>query len=384
MYLELSETHRLLQESLARYLAAKSNTVPVLDRGMPRDRLLWQGLADELGLLGAALPEVAGGHGGGMVTNAVIMEEMGSALICEPYVTSIVLAGGILARSGSAVAADLLTGVIAGGTEIAVALSEAAARDELDFDPAFVATTATRDGDGYRIDGRKTVARWVPSADWLIVSARLEDQQAGLFLVSAAAGGLTRRDYATLDRAGAADLVLENVVVPAANLLIGPAEASAILQDLLDEATVAVCAEAVGAMRRMMLLTTGHARERRQFGVAIGSFQALQHLMVDMAVAVEQADAVTCAAVMALDRQAPDARALASAAKVQVGKACRLVGQGAIQVHGGMGIADETPIGRYFKRTTVIEAEFGSASQHLRRYARLRTGAQPDPKESSE
>jgi len=370
MYLDLTETQRLLKESLARYLDDKSGG-PTLNPGGPRDRDLWHGLAADLGLFGMALPGEEDEIDQRVATNAVIMEELGRSLAVQPYLTSIILCGGLLGRSDSDLASRVRADLADGRVEIAAGLSENAYGASLDLSPVDLGTAATTQGSGFVITGSKAVVRWAPSADWLVVNARLGDGMA-LFLVPASAPGLTRRDYPTMDGAGAADLLLAGVHVPAEAMLFGPDRGAALLETVTREATVSLCAEAVGAMRRMIQMTTDYARERRQFGVAISSFQALQHLMVDMAIAVEQADALTAMATVAVERGAGDANALSSAAKVKVGQACRIAGQGAIQVHGGMGIADETPIGRYFKRTTAIEVELGSTEQHLRRYARLR------------
>lgn len=372
---EASDTRAMLRDSLARYLADHYD----FDR---RRRLLedarheaplWRGLGSELGIAGATLPEAAGGMGGTFLDAMTIMETLGGALAAEPYLSTVVIGAGVLARAGGDGALPLLSRIAAGEAVVAFAHDEPHSR----FDATELRTTVERGGDGgWVLSGRKAVVQCGPWADRLLVSARNAGASAtSLLLVDARAPGIVRRDYRTLDGGWASELRFDEVALPVGAMVGEAGAAQPLLERALDEATLAVCAEAVGVLRRLMADTADYIRQRRQFGVPISSFQVLQHRLVDMHIALEQARALTWAAAARLD-DAPAQRAAAvSSAKVMTGRACRTVGQGAVQLHGGMGMTDELAIGHYFKRATQIELSFGSTDQHLRRVDRLSAGA---------
>jgi alkylation response protein AidB-like acyl-CoA dehydrogenase len=286
----------------------------------------------------------------------------------------VVIGGGFLKHSGHANAADLIGGIIGGETIFAFAYAEPQAR----YTWQDLKTTAKKDGAGYVINGHKAVVVGAPWATHLIVTARTggsqrEESGVSVFIVEKNAKGVTTRDYPTVDGQRASEVYFENVSVGADALIGAEGAALPLVNKVIDEATAALCAEAVGAMRQLHTGTLEYAKQRKQFGTAIANFQVLQHRMVDMFMNVEQSVSMTYMATIKVTDDAERAKAV-SAAKVQIGKACKFVGQNAIQIHGGMGMTDELAIGHYFKRATMIEGLFGSVDHHLRRYETLSFG----------
>ena len=329
-----------------------------------------------MGILGATLPESVGGSGGGPVEAMVIAEELGRALVIEPYVDTVVVAGGLLRRAGGDAAESVLARIAEGSAVVALAVTEAASGDHWEG----LSTKAIKDADGgdWVITGAKAVVMSAPLATHLLIAARTEGEpgvQQGISLLltefdaAAARPGVEVHNYRTIDDRRAADLVFDGLRLPAAALIARDAWSS--LARARAEGAAAVCAEAVGAMRTVLADTVEYCKQRQQFGTPIGSFQVLQHRMVDMYMEVEQSVAAAYLAVLNLDA-APDGRARAvSAAKATVGRAARFVGQNAVQLHGGMGMTEELAIGHYFKRLTALQYEFGSTDHHRTRYAAL-------------
>jgi alkylation response protein AidB-like acyl-CoA dehydrogenase len=307
--------------------------------------------------------------GGSFLDSMTIMATLGGALAGEPYLSTVVIGAGVLTRAGGDGALPLLARIAAGEAVIAFAHDEPHGR----FDATELHTTIERGVDGdWVLSGRKAVVQCGPWADHLLVSARnAGTSSTSLLLVDARAPGIARRDYRTLDGGWASELRFDGVALPAGAVVGEAGAAQPLLERVLDEATLAVCAEAVGVLRRLMTDTADYIRQRRQFGVPISSFQVLQHRLVDMHIALEQARALTWAAAARIDAAPAQRAAAVSSAKVMTGRACRAVGQGAVQLHGGMGMTDELAIGHYFKRATQIELSFGSTDQHLRRVDRL-------------
>lgn len=369
MDFDYSVEQDMLRDTLASYLAdhydfeTRRAVVATPAGWRPK---VWADLAERLNLLGAAFPEEYGGMGGGAIENAVVMEELGKALVVEPYLGTVVIGGGLLKQVGGALAAEWLPRIIAGQAVLAFAYSEPQARYNL----AEVATTATKRDGGYVLSGRKTGVTGGPWASQLLVTARSGDG-ISLLLVDTDAKGLTRSDYPTIDGGRASDITFNDVLVPAERLLGAEGAALPLVERAADEAICALCAEAVGGMRRMLADTVVYASQRKQFGVALATFQVLQHRMADMFTALEQSAALTLVATMKLDRPAAERALAASAAKAQVGKAAKLLGQAAVQIHGGMGITEELSLGHYFRRATAIGNQFGNTDYHLRRYADL-------------
>lgn len=373
---DLDDTQTMLRDSLLRYLTEHygvEHRARLLEQATSKPPL-WNALAHELGLLGAGFSEAAGGMGGGVADHLVVMEALGEALAAAPYLSTAVMGGGLFSRVPGEAAQRMMGRIIDGHAVIAWATSETQGRHDL-FD---VRTTLTPTSKGYVLSGHKCVVHDAPWAtDWL-VTARLPGQAAsatgeGLTLVRLDARtqpGLQRRDYRTLDGGHASDLVFDQVSVTREQLVGEPGAIGPLLQAVFDEATLAVCAEACGVMRRLLRDTVDYARQRRQFGAAIASFQALQHRVADMYLAFEQAAALTVASVLSLNGPVAQREAAVSSAKACVATACKVVGQGAVQIHGGMGMTEELAVGHYFRRATQIEQLFGSRAWHLRRLDR--------------
>ena len=377
MDFSFTEEQSMLRDTVASYLADhydfdKRRAAVSKEPGWRPE--VWKAFAEELGILGAPFSEDLGGLGGGPIDNMIVMEEFGKALVVEPYLGTVVIGGGFLKHSGHAGAADLIGGIIEGKNLFAFAQAEPQSRYNL----ASVATTAKKDGAGWILNGHKAVVMGAPFATHLFVTARTSgaERDAGgisVFLVDKAARGVTTRDYPTVDGNRASEVYLENVSV-GADALIGTADNGLpLVEKVVDEAIAAICAEACGVLSKLHTGTVEYTKQRKQFGAPISSFQVLQHRMVDMFINVEQAISMTYMANIKVTDDAERAKA-ASAAKVQIGKACRFVGQNAIQLHGGMGMTDEMAIGHYFKRATMIESAFGSVDHHLARYEGLSLG----------
>ena len=349
MDFNLSSEQELLRDGLGKFLAArydldKSRTAAKTGPGWQPG--IWQAFAGELGILGAPLPESAGGMGGGPVEVMVIAEELGRALVIEPFIDTVVVAGGLLQRAGGTRATKLLEQIADGSAVVALA-----------SDPV---CDAVRDGDDWVLAGSPAVVMNAPIATHLLIAART-GEGIGLFATTA---DVPMHPYRTVDDRRAADLTLDGLRLPADALIDADAEQS--LQQAYDEGAAAVC-----AMRRVLADTVGYAKQRQQFGQPISGFQALQHRMVDMHMEVEQAVAAAYLATLTLDAEPADRARAVSAAKATIGRAARFVGQNAVQLHGGMGMTEELAIGHYFKRLTALQYEFGSTDYHRARYAQL-------------
>jgi alkylation response protein AidB-like acyl-CoA dehydrogenase len=352
----------MLRDSVARYLADNygfQQRQAVLRSAEGWRPAFWRGLADELGVLGAPFAEQYGGLGGGPIESMIVMEEIGKALVIEPYLETIVIGGGLLRRCPGERAKQLIAGIIAGDVRIAFAHLEPGRR----YDLAHAATAATLAAGTWRLRGAKDAVRNVPFATHLLVTA---DTGSGIapFLVAGDATGLRTDAYPTVDGTRAADVHFDDV---AAELLCTTGRGMELLDVAVDEGVAALCAEAVGVMRRLLADTLEYTKQRRQFDAPIAANQVLQHRMVDMYIALEQAISMTYMATLMLERPAQERRRAVSAAKVQVGKALRFTGQSAIQLHGGMGMTNELAVSHYFKRATMIESQLGSVDHHAAR-----------------
>ncbi len=379
MDFSFTDEQSMLRDTVASYLAdhydfdTRRTAVKSASGWRPE---VWKAFAEELGILGAAFPEELGGLGGGAIDNMVVMEEFGKALVVEPYLGTVVIGGGFLKHANPAGAAELISGVIDGSVTFAFAYAEPQGRYNL----ANLVTTARKDGAGWVLNGHKAVVIGAPWASHLIVTARTGGAQrdaggVSVFLVDRNAGGVVTRDYPTVDGRRASEVFFENVSLPASALIGEEGAALPLVEQVVDEAIAATCAEACGVLRKLHEGTLEYTKQRKQFGQPIAAFQVLQHRMVDMFIQVEQAVSMTYMAHIKLSEPAAERAKALSAAKVQIGRACRFVGQNAIQLHGGMGMTDEMAIGHYFKRATMIEGEFGSVDHHLHRYETLSLGA---------
>jgi len=369
----LTEEQRLLKESVERFRQqgyAFEKRKGMLAKLGAKDDPIWTQFA-ELGWLAATLPEEHGGLGGSNADLALLMEQFGRGLVTSPFVPTVVLGGTILRLAGSdAQKASILPGVAEGSIKLALAYLEPPAQAA----PAIVATRAKREGGGFVVSGEKVAVLYGNVADHLVVSARTSGEVGdrhgiSLFLVPASAQGLTISGYRTHDDGWAADLRFDQVRVSADDLIGTADSALETLEAALDAGAAAICAEAVGAMWTLHDLTLDYIKVRKQFGAAIGSFQAIQHRAVNMYMKCQLAQSMALSGMAALD--SPDAterRRAVSAAKVQVGRAARHVGEEAIQLHGGIAMTDEYAAGHYFKRLTMIRLMFGDEEFHLRRY----------------
>ena len=368
----LSEEQVMLRESLSRFLARRFD-FDARQRAVASeagwDPAVWKALADDVGVLGATVPEAQGGLGGGAFDQRVIMEELGAALSGEPYLSTMVIGGAFL-REAPALADRLLSRMVAGDAILGFAHAE----PNRGFELANPDTALEGYGDGFVLNGHKAVVYAAPWASHFIVTARTGSGVSAA-LVDAKAPGVALRTYPTIDGVQAADVRFDNVRVAADALLAPTGQALPLVERAVDEAIAALCAEAVGVMRRLLADSVAYAKERRQFGVPSSSFQSLQHRMADMFMALEVATAVANEAAAALALPAAERARAISSAKVAIASACRKVGQGAVQVHGGMGMTEELAVGHYFKRATAIEVLFGSSDYHLRRYASLEARA---------
>ena len=372
MDFDLSEEQRLLKDSVDGLLNDSYDFESRKKYGAEKggwSRSVWAKLAEQ-GLLGLPFSEDDGGFGAGAVETMIVMEALGKALLLEPYLATVVLGGGFLRRGGSAEQKTAhIPGIIDGSKTFAFAQLEKNSRYDLND----VATSAKKKGDAYVIDGEKFVVLNGESADTLVVTARTKGGQRdaagiGVFLVPGNARGVSKKSYPTQDGLHAADITFTGVEVGADAAIGDPENGLALIEQVVDDARIAMCAEAVGAMDESLKSTVEYLKTRTQFGVPIGSFQVLQHRAADMFVAVEQARSMSMFATMAADFEDAKERANAvAAAKVQIGKSAKFVGQQAIQLHGGIGMTMEAKIGHYFKRLTMIENTFGDTDYHLRR-----------------
>jgi alkylation response protein AidB-like acyl-CoA dehydrogenase len=378
MDFNFTEEQSMVRDTVASFLQDKYDfetrrKIVASERGWRAD--YWKAFAEELGILGASFSEELGGLGGGAIDNMIIMEEFGKALVIEPYLGTVVIGGGFMKHSGYAGAASVIEGIVAGTTTIAFAYAEPQGR----YTWQDLKTTAKKEGSGYVLNGHKAVVVGAPFATHLVVTARTGGAQrdiggVSVFLVDKTLPGIVTRDYPTVDGGRASEVYFENVSVPADALIGEEGGGLPLVNKVLDEATAAVGAEAVGVLRKLHEGTLDYAKQRKQFGTAISNFQVLQHRMVDMFIEVEQAVSMTYMATIKLDESDAERAKAVSAAKVRIGRACKFVGQNAIQIHGGMGMTDELAIGHYFKRASIIEGLFGSVDHHLRRYESLSFG----------
>ncbi|MGB3722293.1 MAG: acyl-CoA dehydrogenase family protein [Pacificimonas sp.] len=370
MNFDYTETQTMVRDTLQRFLADRYDfetrqKISRGEKGWSPD--IWKSFAEELGILGAPFSEDMGGLGGGPVENMIVMEEIGKALVVEPYLSTVVLGGGFAREAGRS---DLIEGIIGGETRFAFAWAEPKGRYNLDH----VEVSAKEKDGGWTLSGHKAVVRDAASSTHLIVSARTSGGKTdadgiSLFVIPSDAAGVSRRDYPLVDGGIASEITFENAAIESSGLLGEVGKASPVIRKVVDEALAALCAEGVGVIGQLNKLTMEYTKERKQFGVPISKFQVLQHRMVDMFVVHEEAQSMTLMATLKL----PDTKAVAMA-KAKIGKGLVHCGQEAVQLHGGNGIADEYAVGHYFKRATMIDAQFGGVDHYLRRYERLALG----------
>jgi alkylation response protein AidB-like acyl-CoA dehydrogenase len=374
MDFNLTEEQTAIQDSLKRYLAkdyAFEQRRALTKTPLGHSAEAWATYA-ELGILALPFPESAGGLGGNAVDTMLIAETLGASLALEPFLSTVVLAGGLINEIGTPAQRDtLLAGITQGALQVALAHSEPGAR----YAANHVAATAKKDGAGWSLSGHKAVVLGAPSADKLLVSARtsgsaFDANGVSLFVVDAKAAGITVRAYATQDSQRAGEVLLKDVKVGADALVGAVNQALPAIEHAIDRGIAALCAEAVGVMAALNAATLEYLKTRKQFGQPIGKFQALQHRMAEMAIATEHARSMALlAAVKVESADVAERRRNVSAAKAYIGQSARTVGQGAVQMHGGMGVTDELIVSHFFKRLTVINATFGDADHHLGKFS---------------
>lgn len=360
-----SEEQRLLADMIASFVADQYD-FEVRNHAVRQDKgfspKIWRDLA-ELGLLGLGFSEEDGGYGGGGVEMMIAMEALGRGLVVEPFLATVVLAGGVLRHAASArQKAERVPAIVAGERLMALAHQEPSGPRHTVLE---LRTRAEPAGGGWRLTGRKVAVIGGAAAHELVVSAKVGDGRVGLFLVAPQLAGVDIERRQGFDGVALADVRLEDVVVSAEALLGTPASGAEVLTAVFEEANAALCAEAVGVMADMLDTTIEYLKTRTQFGVPIGSFQALQHRAADMLMQTELARSMAILAALSLERPAEERWRNISAAKAKVAAAARFVGQQAVQMHGAIGLTSEYKIGHGFKRLTAIELMFGDADHHL-------------------
>lgn len=375
MDFKLSEDQVLLKDSVLRFVADRysfEDRRRHAARPQGFDPANWAMFA-ELGWLMLPLAEGDGGLGGTPIDLMVLFEAFGRGLVVEPYLASIILSASLIAELGTPAQKECyLPALMQGRMLAATACTEANAR----FNLADIGTTARADGDEWVLDGAKSLVLNADSADLLLIPARTGGDRRSadgitLFLLEATAPGLTRRSYPMLDGGRAADLTLNSVRLGPGQVLGPVGGGFTALTAAVERATLALCAEALGAMDVLLWSTVDYVRTRVQFDQPIGKFQVIQHRLVDLYIEYEQSRSLLLLAAMRLTEGGTEGSRALSALKVQVGKAGRFIGQQAVQLHGGMGMTDELNIGHYFKRLTTIDALFGNVDHHLKRFASL-------------
>jgi alkylation response protein AidB-like acyl-CoA dehydrogenase len=374
MNFDYSEEQQLLADTLRRYLSndySFETRARIVASPSGWSESVWAALA-EMGILGVPYAEEYGGYAGTTVDMMVVMEALGEALVVEPYLATVGIGGRLVARGGSpSQRKRILPGVVQGTHRLAFAHTERGARYSLQS----VGTRARRAGAGWVLEGEKRAVLHGGGADTLVVSARTAggDTDPGgisLFLVERDTPGVTVKEYRTIDELRGADVWFSEARVPEEALLGAEGAGLGLIEDVTDYGIALLAAEAVGAMRSANEATLEYIKTRRQFGVPIGSFQVLQHRMVDMTISYEQARSMACLACVKVDTaEAAERRRVASAVKIKIADACRHVSQEAVQLHGGMGMTEELKVSHTFRRLTMIAQTFGDAEHHLERFA---------------
>lgn len=379
MDFSLTDEQRMLQDTAARMIREQYGfeaRQKWLETELGYSPEMWKQYG-ELGLLGVPFGMENGGFGGSGVELMLVTQEFGKGLVLEPWLATVVLAGGLIEAAGDDHQKErYLAPIISGELVASFAHGEPRSR----YDASWVETRAEKEGQGYRLNGRKAVIPHGDSAGLLVVSARVSGEVGdrdgiALFLVEADAPGIKRRGYPTIDGLRAAEVELDGVQVPAAACLGEPGKAADPIEGAMARGIVALCAEAVGAMEMACDLTLDYLKQRTQFGVPIGRFQALQHRMVDMRIELEQARSMAILAASKLDAGAVEREPVMSAAKALIGRAGRHIAEEAIQLHGGIGMSWEYSLPHYCKRLVMIDHQLGDLDYHLERFGEMMASA---------
>ena len=375
MNFELSEEQKMIQQSVERFVQENydlTNRVKISSEDPGYSQEYWTAMA-ELGWLGLAFSEEEGGFGGNQIDTLVLMEQFGKGLVLEPFLANIVLGGGAIKRGGSpAIKESILPNLIEGNLQVTLAYAEEQSR----FDIEDVATAAREDGSNFIINGKKSMVLNAESADKIVVVTRTSGSQVdedgiSLFLVDATSKGIERENFPTVDGLRASEITFTDVEVPSNNLIGEKDKGFSILQAVVNDAILALSAEAVGAMEVLYKDTVEYTQQREQFDHPLSDFQVLQHRMVDMFMEYEQCKSLLLRATMETVQDPILAQRTVHALKHLIGKSGIFVGESAVQLHGGMGVTEELRIGHFFKRLLVIDSQFGNSDFHLDKFTSL-------------
>ena len=375
MNFELSEEQKMIQQSVERFVQENydlTSRVKISSEDPGYSQEYWTAMA-ELGWLGLAFSEEEGGFGGNQIDTLVLMEQFGKGLVLEPFLANIVLGGGAIKRGGSpAIKESILPNLIEGNLQVTLAYAEEQSR----FDIEDVATAAREDGSNFIINGKKSMVLNAESADKIVVVTRTSGSQVdedgiSLFLVDATSKGIERENFPTVDGLRASEITFTDVEVPSGNLIGEKDKGFSILQAVVNDAILALSAEAVGAMEVLYKDTVEYTQQREQFDHPLSDFQVLQHRMVDMFMEYEQCKSLLLRATMETVQDPILAQKTVHALKHLIGKSGIFVGESAVQLHGGMGVTEELRIGHFFKRLLVIDSQFGNSDFHLDKFTSL-------------
>ena len=375
MNFELSEEQKMIQQSVERFVQENydlTNRVKISSEDPGYSQDYWTAMA-ELGWLGLAFSEEDGGFGGNQIDTLVLMEQFGKGLVLEPFLANIVLGGGAIKRGGTpAIKESVLPNLIEGNLQVTLAYAEEQSR----FDIEDVATAAREDGNNFIINGKKSMVLNAESADKIVVVARTNGSQVdedgiSLFLVDATSTGIERENFPTVDGLRASEITFTDVEVSSDNLIGEKDKGFSILQAVVNDAILALSAEAVGAMEVLYKDTVEYTQQREQFDHPLSDFQVLQHRMVDMFMEYEQCKSLLLRATMETVQDPILAQRTVHALKHLIGKSGIFVGESAVQLHGGMGVTEELRIGHFFKRLLVIDSQFGNSDFHLDKFTSL-------------
>lgn len=373
MYIEFSDEQRMLKDITEKYLRENysfDKRQKVVKSDAPYSQEQWSTFA-ELGWLAMTFDEANGGFGGGALETMLLSEQLGSSLVVEPYLETVVIGGQLISRSGNeTLKSQYLEALMAGQCQLALAWAESQHAHAL----SDVAMKADTKDDSIVLNGNKSVVLNGAAADSLIVAVRTGNEPGSmdglsLVLVPTDAEGVLRKDYKTHDGRNAAEVFFNEVKVPASHILGQPGKANDLLKPVMQQAILSLCAEAVGAMSALMEATIEYTKQRQQFGRSISSFQVLRHRMADMFMEIELTRSLMMAAAYKLDREEKDSDHCLSALKAKVAKAGKFVAHNAIQLHGGIGTTDELNVGHFFKRIAAINVQFGTRDYHLSEFA---------------
>ena len=372
MNFELSEEQKMIQQNVERFVQdnydlPKRVELSSQDPGYSKD--YWNSMA-ELGWLGLPFNEEDGGFGGNQIDTLVIMEQFGKGLVLEPFLANVVLGGGAIQIGGSEeLKNEMLSSLIEGSKQLTLAYAEQQSR----FDLEDVATSARQEGDNYIINGQKSMVLNAESSDHIVVVTRtnggqVDEEGITLFLVDSDSKGLERNNFPTVDGLRASEITFDNVEVNSERMIGDLNKGFIILRTITNNAILALCAEAVGAMEVLYKDTVEYTQQREQFDHPLSDFQVLQHRMVDMFMEYEQCKSLLFRATMETIQDPDMAQRTIHALKHLIGKSGIFVGENAVQLHGGMGVTEELRVGHFFKRLLVIDSQFGNADFHLDKF----------------